>query len=191
MARPPRRFAALNVLGKVIGRHAAPPPPGVHPLPAIEADIPAGKGVACDPRQLRRRNKHAKVRAWLGRHERFTFHFVPTSCSWLNRGLLRKSSEAAPETRRLPPPLSTSRSPSTASPPRDQRQPPCPSPGPPPDKIIAAGKTEGIVRDIDSILAAVRKWATAFCMPSRKRVSAWEGTTDRDRTRLQLSVLGQ
>ena len=27
---------------------------------------------------------HAKVRAWLGRHERFTFHFVPTSCSWLN-----------------------------------------------------------------------------------------------------------
>ncbi len=29
-------------------------------------------------------HKHAKVRAWLGRHERFTFHFVPTSCSWLN-----------------------------------------------------------------------------------------------------------
>ena len=25
-----------------------------------------------------------RVRAWLGRHERFTFHFVPTSCSWLN-----------------------------------------------------------------------------------------------------------
>ena len=29
-------------------------------------------------------HKHTKVRAWLGRHERFTFHFVPTSCSWLN-----------------------------------------------------------------------------------------------------------
>ena len=29
-------------------------------------------------------HEHAKVRAWLGRHERFTFHFVPTSCSWLN-----------------------------------------------------------------------------------------------------------
>ena len=29
-------------------------------------------------------HKHAKVRAWLGRHERVTFHFVPTSCSWLN-----------------------------------------------------------------------------------------------------------
>jgi transposase len=24
------------------------------------------------------------VRAWLGRHPRFVFHFVPTSCSWLN-----------------------------------------------------------------------------------------------------------
>ena len=22
--------------------------------------------------------------AWLGRHPRWTFHFVPTSCSWLN-----------------------------------------------------------------------------------------------------------
>ncbi|MDX8508632.1 transposase, partial [Mesorhizobium sp. VK22E] len=24
------------------------------------------------------------VRAWLNRHQRFTFHFTPTSCSWLN-----------------------------------------------------------------------------------------------------------
>lgn len=24
-----------------------------------------------------------KVRAWLARHPRWTFHFVPTSCSWL------------------------------------------------------------------------------------------------------------
>jgi transposase len=29
-------------------------------------------------------HKHAKVREWLGRHPRFTFHFTPTSCSWLN-----------------------------------------------------------------------------------------------------------
>src|SRR3954465_898789 len=29
-------------------------------------------------------HKHPKVRAWLDRHERFTFHFTPTSCSWLN-----------------------------------------------------------------------------------------------------------
>jgi len=29
-------------------------------------------------------HKHPEVRAWLDRHERFTFHFTPTSCSWLN-----------------------------------------------------------------------------------------------------------
>ena len=29
-------------------------------------------------------NKHAKVRAWLERHPRWTFHFTPTSASWLN-----------------------------------------------------------------------------------------------------------
>jgi transposase len=29
-------------------------------------------------------HKHPKVRQWLARHERFTFHFTPTSCSWIN-----------------------------------------------------------------------------------------------------------
>jgi hypothetical protein len=29
-------------------------------------------------------HKHPKVSAWLGRHQRFAFHFTPTSCSWLN-----------------------------------------------------------------------------------------------------------
>jgi len=29
-------------------------------------------------------HKHAKARAWLERHPRWTFHFVPTSCFWLN-----------------------------------------------------------------------------------------------------------
>jgi transposase len=29
-------------------------------------------------------HKHPKVMAWLGRHPRVTFHFTPTSCSWLN-----------------------------------------------------------------------------------------------------------
>ena len=29
-------------------------------------------------------NKHPKVRQWLDRHPRFTFHFTPSSCSWLN-----------------------------------------------------------------------------------------------------------
>ena len=29
-------------------------------------------------------HKHPKVRAWLARHQRFQFHFTPTSASWLN-----------------------------------------------------------------------------------------------------------
>jgi hypothetical protein len=29
-------------------------------------------------------HQHPKIRAWLDRHERFVFHFTPTSCSWLN-----------------------------------------------------------------------------------------------------------
>ena len=29
-------------------------------------------------------HKHPKVRAWLGRHQRFQFHFTPTSASRLN-----------------------------------------------------------------------------------------------------------
>jgi hypothetical protein len=29
-------------------------------------------------------SKHPKVLAWLARHPRWTFHFTPTSASWLN-----------------------------------------------------------------------------------------------------------
>jgi DDE superfamily endonuclease len=38
-------------------------------------------------------HKHPKVREWLARHPRWTFHFTPTSASWLNRGrgLLRQA----------------------------------------------------------------------------------------------------
>jgi transposase len=52
-------------------------------LNTIEADIPAGKiiHVVLDNYAT---HKHPKVRAWLGRHLRFVFHFTPTSASWLN-----------------------------------------------------------------------------------------------------------
>ena len=52
-------------------------------LNAIEAEVAAGKvvHVVLDNYGA---HKHPKVRAWLDRHPRFTFHFVPTSCSWLN-----------------------------------------------------------------------------------------------------------
>ena len=79
-------FAALDILeGKVIGRcmqrhrHQE----FIRFLNAIEAQVPAGKlvHVILDNYAA---HKHPKVMAWLGRHPRFTFHFTPTSCSWLN-----------------------------------------------------------------------------------------------------------
>jgi len=79
-------FAALNVLdGTVIGRNMQRHrhQEFIRFLNAIEAEVPAGKlvHVILDNYAA---HKHPKVRRWLDRHERFTFHFVPTSCSWLN-----------------------------------------------------------------------------------------------------------
>jgi transposase len=79
-------FAALNVLdGTVIGRNMQRHrhQEFIRFLNAIEAQIPAGKlvHVVLDNYAA---HKHPKVMAWLVRHPRFTFHFTPTSCSWLN-----------------------------------------------------------------------------------------------------------
>src|SRR5215210_2306370 len=79
-------FAALNVLdGKVVGRcmqrhrHQE----FIRFLNAVEKTVPASKAmhVILDNYAA---HKHPKVIAWLARHPRFTFHFTPTSCSWLN-----------------------------------------------------------------------------------------------------------
>ncbi len=50
---------------------------------AVEAAVPAGElaHAILDNHGTR---KHPRVPAWLARHPRWTFHFVPTSCSWLN-----------------------------------------------------------------------------------------------------------
>jgi len=79
-------FAALNVLeGTVIGRNMRRHrhQEFIRFLNTIEAEVPAGKlvHVILDNYAA---HKHPKVRRWLDRHERFVFHFVPTSCSWLN-----------------------------------------------------------------------------------------------------------
>lgn len=78
--------AALNVLdGTVIGRNMQRHRhPGVHPLP--QRHRCRGAGQQGHPRRHDNyaAHKHPKVRAWLDRHLRFTFHFTPTSCSWLN-----------------------------------------------------------------------------------------------------------
>jgi transposase len=52
-------------------------------LNRLERDIPAGKLVHIVLDNYGS-HKHAKVRAWLTRHPRWTFHFIPTSASWLN-----------------------------------------------------------------------------------------------------------
>src|SRR5271165_465490 len=79
-------FAALNVLdGGVIGRcmqrhrHQE----FIRFLNRLERDIPAGRliHVILDNYGS---HKQPKVRAWLARHPRWTFHFTPTSASWLN-----------------------------------------------------------------------------------------------------------
>jgi transposase len=79
-------FAALNVLdGTVIGRcmqrhrHQE----FLRFLNAIERAVPAGKVVHVILDNYAS-HKHPKVTRWLTRHPRFTFHFTPTSCSWLN-----------------------------------------------------------------------------------------------------------
>ena len=79
-------FAALNVLdGSVIGqcmarhRHQE----FIRFLNRVEAAVPAGKLIHAILDDYAA-HKHPKVRAWLTRHPRWTFHFTPTSGSWLN-----------------------------------------------------------------------------------------------------------
>ena len=79
-------FAALNVLdGTVLGRcmqrhrHQE----FIRFLNAVEAAVPAGKLIHAILDNYAT-HKHPKVLAWLERHPRWTFHFTPTSGSWLN-----------------------------------------------------------------------------------------------------------
>jgi transposase len=79
-------FAALNVLdGTVIGRNMARHrhQEFIRFLNALNAEVPADKAVHLILDNYAA-HKHPKVRAWLDRHPRFTFHFTPTSASWLN-----------------------------------------------------------------------------------------------------------
>jgi hypothetical protein len=41
-------------------------------------------------------HKHPNVRRWLNRHERFTFHFTPTSCSFVASTPSKVSSQNSP-----------------------------------------------------------------------------------------------
>jgi transposase len=84
-------FAALNVLdGKVIGRNMQRHrhQEFIRFLNAVEREVPKGKAIHVILDNYAA-HKHPKVRAWLGRHSRRTFHFTPTSCSL--QGLLALS----------------------------------------------------------------------------------------------------
>ena len=79
-------FAALNVLdGSVIGRcmqrhrHEE----FIRFLNAVEREVQTGKLIEAVVDNYAT-HKHPKVKAWLERHPRWTFHFTPTSGSWLN-----------------------------------------------------------------------------------------------------------
>ena len=79
-------FAALNVLdGTVIGRNMQRHrhQEFIRFLNTIEARVPKRKAIHAIIDNYAT-HKHPKVRRWLARHPRWTFHFTPTSASWLN-----------------------------------------------------------------------------------------------------------
>ncbi len=79
-------FAALNVLdGTVIGRNMQRHrhQEFIRFLNLINRRIPADTAIHIILDNYAA-HKHPKVRAWLDRHKRFSFHFTPTSASWLN-----------------------------------------------------------------------------------------------------------
>jgi transposase len=79
-------FAALNILdGTVIGRNMRRHrhQEFLRFLNIVEAQVPARKAIHAVVDNYAT-HKHPTVRQWLARHPRWTFHFTPTSASWLN-----------------------------------------------------------------------------------------------------------
>ena len=90
-------FAAFNtldgiVLGRCMQRHRHQE--FIRFLNAVDRAVPVGKLVHAilDNHAT---HTHAKVKAWLARHPRWTFHFTPKSGSWLNavEGFFSSSSD--------------------------------------------------------------------------------------------------
>jgi len=79
-------FAAMNVLdGTVIGRNMQRHrhQEFIRFLNVVERQVPAGKTIHAIIDNYAA-HKHPNVRRWLERNPRWTFHFTPTSASWLN-----------------------------------------------------------------------------------------------------------
>ena len=79
-------FAALNVLdGSVISRNMNRHrhQEFIRFLNEIDANVPRRKAIHAIVDNYAT-HKHPEVRKWLAQHPRWTFHFTPTSASWLN-----------------------------------------------------------------------------------------------------------
>ena len=79
-------FAALNVLtGEVMGQHMQRHrhQEFLRFLGRIERSVPKGRPIHVILDNVSS-HKTPEVRRWLARHPRWTFHFIPTSSSWLN-----------------------------------------------------------------------------------------------------------
>ena len=79
-------FAALNVLdGTIIGRNMKRHrhQEFIRFLNEVDAHVPKRKAVHAIVDNYAT-HRHPKVRKWLAQHPRWTFHFTPTSASWLN-----------------------------------------------------------------------------------------------------------
>ena len=70
-----------TVIGRCIQRHRHSE--FIRFLNLVERAVPAEKPIDAVLDNYAT-HKHPKVLAWLGRHPRWTFHFTPTSASWLN-----------------------------------------------------------------------------------------------------------
>jgi hypothetical protein len=88
-----------TVLGRNMQRHRHQE--FIRFLNAIEKRAPAGKTIQAIVDNYAT-HKHPKVRQWLARHPRWTFHFTPTSVAQRRRGFFRDPDKAAIETRRVP-----------------------------------------------------------------------------------------
>src|SRR5215471_10768080 len=79
-------FAALNVLdGTIISRNMKRHrhQEFIRFLNEVDAQVPKRKEIHAIIDNYAT-HKHPKVRKWLSQHPRWTFHFTPTSASWLN-----------------------------------------------------------------------------------------------------------
>jgi hypothetical protein len=97
---PPFTMAA-TVIGHNMKRHRHQE--FIRFLNTIEAQVPKRKAIHAIVDNYAT-HKHPKVRAWLARHPRWTFHFTPTSriLAQRRRGLVRQTHAPAPDARHLP-----------------------------------------------------------------------------------------